>query len=157
VTAPATSRGTAVRGVGIDAVEVDRLRQALARRPSLAERLFTDDERAYAARASDPGPHLAARFAAKEALSKALGVGIGAVSWRDVEVVRDDSGAPSLLLAGEAARLAARAGIGSWHLSLTHTDALAMAVVIGEVATGEAPQDVRPGAVGDTDDAEPQP
>jgi len=136
VTAPAASPGAAVR-VGIDAVEVDRLRQALARRPSLAQRLFTDGERAYAAGAADPGPRLAARFAAKEALSKALGVGIGAVSWREIEVVRAESGAPSLLLAGEAARLAARAGIGSWHVSLTHTEALAMAVVVGAAGVGE--------------------
>jgi holo-[acyl-carrier protein] synthase len=135
VTAPAVSFTGAVRGVGIDTVEVERLRQALHRQPGLAERLFTEGERAYAAKASDPGPRLAARFAAKEALSKALGVGIGAVSWRDVEVVRAESGKPSVTLAGEAARLAVRAGIGRWHLSLTHTDSLAMAIVVAEGET----------------------
>lgn len=138
-----------MRGVGIDAVDVDRLRQALARRPALAERIFTDGERAYASRAADPGPRLAARFAAKEALSKALGVGIGAVSWRDIEVVRADNGAPSLLLTGEAARLATGAGIGRWHLSLSHTDALAMALVVGEAVVDAVPVVASTPAVGE--------
>lgn len=121
-----------VRGVGIDAVDVDRLRRALVRRPRLAERLFTDAERAYAGRVADPGPRLAARFAAKEAVAKALGVGIGAVSWRDVEVVRASSGAPGVALAGRAAALAAGRGVGRWHVSLSHTDSLAVASVVAE-------------------------
>ena len=123
-----------VCGVGVDAVEVDRLRQALGRRPALAERLFTDGERAYAARVADPGPRLAARFAAKEAVLKALGVGIGAAAFRDVEVVRDESGRPALVLAGAAARLADDRGVTRWHLSLTHTDGLAVASVVAEGA-----------------------
>lgn len=124
-----------VRGVGIDAVDIDRLRRALGRRPRLAQRLFTEAERAYAMRAADPGPRLAARFAAKEAVAKALGVGIGAVSWRDVEVVRADGGAPSLTLAGRAAALAHERGVGHWHLSLSHTDSLAVASVVAEGVT----------------------
>ena len=123
-----------VCGVGVDAVEVERFRRVLARRPALAERLFTPAERDYAARTADPGPRLAARFAAKEAVLKALGVGIGAASFRDVEVVRDESGRPALSLAGAAARLAERAGVTRWHLSLTHTDALAVASVVAEGA-----------------------
>jgi holo-[acyl-carrier protein] synthase len=130
--------GGAVRGVGIDAVDVLRLRRALERRPRLAERVFTDAERAYAATAADPGPRLAARFAAKEAVAKALGVGIGAVAWRQVEVVRDGRGAPSLALAGEAAALSARRGVTRWHLSLTHTDTLAVASVVAEGELGRA-------------------
>lgn len=122
----------AVRGLGVDAVDVGRLRRAIERRPALAQRVFTDDERAYAGRAADPGPRLAARFAAKEALFKALGVGIGAVSWRDVEVVRDEAGAPGLSLRGRAAERAAARGVDRWHVSLTHTDALAVAAVVGE-------------------------
>ena len=125
----------AVRGVGIDAVDIDRLRRALVRRPALAERLFTDAERAYAGRVSDPGPRLAARFAAKEAVVKALGVGIGAVSWRDVEVVRADSGAPGVSLAGRAAALAEGRGVERWHLSLSHTDSLAVAAVVAEAVS----------------------
>ena len=129
-TAPAT--GGLVRGVGIDAVDIARLRRALARRPRLAERVFTEAERSYASAATDPGPRLAARFAAKEAVAKALGAGIGAVSWRQVEVVRDDLGAPALSLSGDAATLAAQRGIERWHVSLTHTDTLAVASVVAE-------------------------
>jgi holo-[acyl-carrier protein] synthase len=130
---PGASR---VRGVGIDAVDIDRLRLALARRPSLAARLFTDGERRYAERfGADPAQRLAARFAAKEAAMKAFGTGMGAFSWRDVEVVGDDgrgAGAPALQLHGRAAALAAERGIDAWHLSLTHTDAVAMAMVVAE-------------------------
>ncbi len=139
MTGPSSGAGGAVRGVGIDAVDVDRLRHALERRPRLAERVFTDDERAYAMAAADPGPRLAARFAAKEAVAKALGVGIGAVAWRQVEVVHDERGAPGVVLAGEAAALAARRGVARWHLSLTHTETLALASVVaeGELDTGD--------------------
>jgi holo-[acyl-carrier protein] synthase len=123
-----------VRGVGIDAVDIDRLRRALDRRPRLAERLFTDGERAYAERAADPGARLAVRFAAKEALAKALGVGIGAVSWREVEVVHDAAGAPGLSLLGRTAALAAELGVRRCFLSLSHTSTLALATVVAEGA-----------------------
>ena len=78
-------------GVGIDLLEVERLERALERRPRLAERVFTDAERAYAAARARPGMHLAARFCAKEAVAKALGM--TAWSWRDVEVVATERGA----------------------------------------------------------------
>jgi holo-[acyl-carrier protein] synthase len=116
-------------GLGIDAVDIVRFREVLARRPSLAERLFTAGERSYAERLADPAPSLAARFAAKEATMKALGVGLGAFRWRDVEVVRSDSGRPSLVVTGGAAALASEQGVGDWHVSLTHTSNLAGAVV----------------------------
>jgi holo-[acyl-carrier protein] synthase len=118
-----------VIGLGLDAVDIDRFRQALARRPGLAGRLFTIGERAYAEGQSDPAPSLAARFAAKEATMKALGVGLGAFRWQDVEVVRSESGRPSLVVRGAAAALAADQGVGNWHVSLTHTSRLAGAVV----------------------------
>ncbi len=117
-------------GIGIDAVEIDRFRTVLARRPRLARRLFTDGERDYGARCSDPAPRLAARFAAKEAVMKALGVGLGAFAFRDVEVVKAPSGAPSLSLTGRAADLAARRGVTSWHVSLTHSGLVAEAVAV---------------------------
>ena len=116
-------------GLGIDAVEIDRFRRVLARRPGLAARLFTDAERAYGARFSDPAPRLAARFAAKEAAMKALGVGLGAFPFHDVEVVRAPSGAPSLRVSGAAAALAAERGVTSFLVSITHTDTTAEAVV----------------------------
>lgn len=116
-------------GLGLDAVEIDRFRRVLARTPGIAERLFTDDERAYGARYTDPAPRLAARFAAKEATMKALGVGLGAFDFRDVEVRTAPSGAPSLRLSGRAAALAGEQGVTSFRLSITHTETVAEAVV----------------------------
>ncbi len=103
--------------------------------------MFTEDERADADRRAEPAQHLAARFAAKEAVMKALGVGIGGFAMRDVEVVRPVGpsgrrGAPGLKLTGKAAELAERRGIAKWHVSLTHTDDLALAMVLGESGPG---------------------
>ena len=117
-------------GIGIDAVEIDRFRRVLARQPGMAARLFTEGERAYGERQRDPAPRLAARFAAKEAVMKALGVGLGAFAFHDVEVVSATSGAPSLVLRGGAAALASERGVLDWRLSLTHTDHLAEAVAV---------------------------
>jgi holo-[acyl-carrier protein] synthase len=117
-------------GIGTDLVEIDRFRLAMQRRAGLPERLFSDDERAYAFRHHDPAPRLAARFGAKEAVMKALGVGLGAFKLRDVEVVRRRGGAPVVALHGKAAVLAEERGVATWHLSLTHTDSMAMAVAI---------------------------
>ncbi|MHB8456173.1 MAG: holo-ACP synthase [Acidimicrobiales bacterium] len=117
-------------GIGIDLVEIDRFRQVIARRPGVADRLFTEYERESLQRRNDPVPSLAARFAAKEAAIKALGVGIGAFRFADVEVQRLPSGAPELHVTGKAADLAALLGVTAWLVSLTHTDATASAVVI---------------------------
>jgi len=119
-------------GIGVDLVEVDRMRRALARTPTLVERLFTDAERAYCERRRDPTERFAARFAAKEAVMKALGVGLGAVGWHEVEVVRAESGRPSLALTGRAADLAAELGVVRWHLTMTHTSRVAEAIAVAE-------------------------
>lgn len=116
-------------GLGLDSVDIGRFRTVLARRPGLEARLFTAGERAYAARQADPAPSLAARFAAKEAAMKALGVGLGAFAFTDVEVVRAPGGQPSLRVLGGAAALAAQQGVGKWLVSLTHTSSVAEAVV----------------------------
>lgn len=116
--------------VGIDAVDVDRFRHSLARTPSLLERMFTSAERAEAARQHDPVPRLASRFAAKEAVMKAMGVGLGAFGFHDVEVTRSASGAPVLRLDGAAATLATQHGVRAWRISLTHTDSVAQAIVL---------------------------
>jgi holo-[acyl-carrier protein] synthase len=117
-------------GLGTDLVEIARFRLAMERRAALPERLFSDDERAYAFRQKDPSKSLAARFGAKEAVMKAMGVGLWKFRFRDVEVVRAKSGAPSIVLSGRAAEMASERGIVHWHLSLTHTETTAMAVAI---------------------------
>lgn len=117
-------------GLGLDAVDVDRFRRVLERRPRLLERVFTEAERADLAGRADPVPGLAARFAAKEAAMKALGAGLGTVGLAELEVRREPSGAPRLVLSGRAARRAARLGVASLEVSLTHTDRLAAAVVL---------------------------
>ena len=119
-----------VVGIGTDLVDVDRFRTVLQRRPSLAERLFTVDERTYARRAADPAARLAARFAAKEAALKALGYGLGGMRMVDIEVVRNDGGRPELVLHGDAESRAATHGVGRWLVSLSHTDHLAQATVV---------------------------
>jgi holo-[acyl-carrier protein] synthase len=124
----------AVLGIGVDAVDIDRFRDVLSRRPGIARRLFSADEQAYAQLSADPAQRLAVRFAAKEAALKALGAGIGAASLRDIEVVRGKDGAPGLSLHREAASLAASRGVERWHLSLTHTSDLAVASAVAEGA-----------------------
>ena len=113
-------------GVGIDLLEVERLDRALERRPQLAERLFTDAEREYAASRARPAMHLAARFCAKEAVAKALG--LTSWSFRDVEVVATGA-APEVRLSGSAAARADELGVTA-SVSLTHTAGLAAAVAI---------------------------
>lgn len=117
-------------GIGIDAVDVERFRRSIERTPRLIARVFTADEQAYATRQRDPTQRFAARFAAKEAVLKALGAGLGACPLTDIEVVKAPSGAPALRLSGRAAELAAELGVGSWKLSLTHTDLIAEAIAV---------------------------
>ena len=124
-----------VVGIGTDLVEVPRFALALQRRPRLADRLFSDAEREYAYRFRDPTKSLAARFGAKEAVMKALGVGLWKFAFRDVEVVRLRSGAPTLALYNKALELANERGVTEWHLSLTHTDSMAMAVALAVSAS----------------------
>jgi holo-[acyl-carrier protein] synthase len=128
MTAQSSRRGQAVQGptagIGIDLLEIDRLERALERHPRLAERLFTDAERAYAAGRGRPGQHLAARFCGKEAVAKALG--LDSWSFRDVEILGRD-GPPELRLHGAAAARAAELGV-QVSISLTHTREQAAAV-----------------------------
>ena len=119
-------------GIGIDAVDVDRFRRVLARRPRLVHRLFTAEEQAYANRQADPTQRYAARFAAKEAVLKALGIGLGRVALTEIEVVREPSGAPGLRLWGRAAAVAEASGVAHWRLSMTHTALIAQAVAVAE-------------------------
>ena len=122
----------AIIGIGIDLVDIERFRTSLERTPSMRTRLFTDVELAYVAPKSDPVPSLAARFAAREAVMKSLGLGLGAFGFHDVWVERAASGEPSLAITGRALDLAAEAGVQRWHLSLTHSASTAGAYVIAE-------------------------
>ncbi len=134
-------------GIGNDLVDLERFRRVLERRPGIREKLFTDSEREYAQRRSDPVERYAVRFAAKEATLKALGVGIGATDWHDIEVCRDDDGRPSLRLRGRALALARQRGVTRWELTLSHSGIVAQAVVvaIGSPMVGEASADLGPG------------
>ncbi|MEO9181364.1 MAG: holo-ACP synthase [Acidimicrobiales bacterium] len=114
-------------GVGIDVVDVPRFTIVLGRRPRIVERLFTEGEQRDA---KGKPERLAARFAAKEAVMKSLGVGAGSVPWKSIEVIKAPSGAPSVGLHGAAAELAVRRGAEEFHISLTHTAMTAAAFVV---------------------------
>lgn len=118
-------------GVGIDVVPVARFAQALRRTPALAARLFTAAEQVTAAGAPRSAESLAARFAAKEALAKALGAG-GGMLWTDAEVRVDEWGRPSLEVRGTVAARADSLGVTRWHVSLSHDGGIASATVIAE-------------------------
>jgi holo-[acyl-carrier protein] synthase len=115
----------AVIGVGIDVVDIDRFEESLTRTPSLRDRLFT------AAEAAMPLASLAARFAAKEALAKALGAPHG-MAWHDAEVLSEDSGRPILTIRGTVRARADEVGARHVHLSLSHDAGIASAVVVLE-------------------------
>ena len=117
-------------GIGVDAVEIDRFRRSLERTPSMKNRLFTHEELEYVEPHDDPTASLAARFAAREAVMKAMGVGLGAFEFHDVWVQRADSGRPTLAVTGRAEQIANELGVTDWHLSITHTDTTAIAYVI---------------------------
>ncbi|HKH25493.1 MAG TPA: holo-ACP synthase [Acidimicrobiales bacterium] len=119
-----------ILGVGVDLCEVERMRRVVARTPGFVERVFTPGERDYCRARRDPAERFAARFAAKEAVLKAMGVGVGACALREIEVVRAESGQPALVLHGGAAELAADHGVSAWHLSLSHSATMAEALVV---------------------------
>ena len=112
-------------GIGVDLVEIARLDQALRRTPALAARLFTEGER------DAPPASLAACFAAKEAVAKALGAPPG-LRWADVEIVHDQAGRPGLRVRGTVADAARGLGVRRWHVSLTHDGGVSVAFVVAE-------------------------
>lgn len=138
----------AVTGIGLDLLEIERLERALSRRPRLGQRLFTDQERAYAAERRRPAQHLAARFCAKEAVSKALG--LTGWSFRDVEVVAGEA-APAVRLSGAAAARARELRVTPL-VSLTHERSLAAAAAVlraeGDPDSGREGSDDRREGVG---------
>jgi holo-[acyl-carrier protein] synthase len=118
-------------GVGIDVVLVERFEAAIARTPLLAERLFTEAERRTDSGNPRSPESLAARFAAKEAVVKALGAPRG-LAWHDCEVVSDSDGRPWLTVAGTVADAATELGVKRWHVSLSHDGGIASAMVVAE-------------------------
>lgn len=123
--------GRTVVSIGVDVVDIDRMRRIVDRQPRFVERVFTEEERSYSERAVDPAERFAARFAAKEAGLKALGVGLGGADFVDLAVDKRASGEPVLIVSGRAAERAHALGIGSWLLTLSHSDVVACAVVVG--------------------------
>jgi holo-[acyl-carrier protein] synthase len=120
-------------GVGIDAVEIARIGRAVERHPRFCERVFTAAERAGAERRGVGAvAYLAKRWAAKEATSKALGVGFSGFSYTEIEVANLPSGAPTVVVSGELAAWARQLGVRRWHLSLSDTRELAVATVVVE-------------------------
>jgi holo-[acyl-carrier protein] synthase len=120
--------------VGIDMIEVSRIRETLARTPRFVERVFTASERAYCDSKGVAGAqHYAARFAAKEAALKALRTGWrGSISWHDIEISNDEKGAPLIEITGEAKKVLEALHATAVHLSLSHTTEHAIATVILE-------------------------
>jgi holo-[acyl-carrier protein] synthase len=117
-------------GIGMDIIEIKRIKQALTRRPKLEKRIFAKEEIAYCRQKSNPFPSFAARFAAKEAVLKAMGVGIGACALEDIIICSEPSGAPGIYLRVSAARLAEAKGIKEFKVTLTHSKEYAAATVI---------------------------
>jgi len=120
-----------VVGIGTDLVDIERMRSIIGRRPRFVERVFTPGEREYCLATRDPSERFAARFAAKEAVLKTLGVGLGGADFGDIEVVRQPSGQPELRITGRAANLADEQGIVRWLVTLSHSENLAQAFVMG--------------------------
>jgi len=132
--AAAREKRVAIRGIGVDVVKVDRLSQSLERFGARMEtRLFTPGELEYCRRHKEPMPHLAARFAAKEALFKAIGTGLsGGVGWKQAEVLQPGGQQPKLLITGVALDRFRELGCTASHLTLAHDGGLAIACVVIE-------------------------
>lgn len=129
----------ATAGIGVDMLEIERMERVIARRPNFVARVFTEEERAYCDRSARPAEHYAARFAAREAVLKALGTGFSdGVGLRDVSVSRDDAGRPHVVLTGRAAEIAREGGVREIALSISHTHDVAVANAIAVT------DDVRP-------------
>ncbi len=121
-----------ILGVGTDLVEIQRIRRAIEQNPHFLERVFTEGEIAYCRRKSRPWQSYAARFAAKEAVGKAFGTGLGPIGLTEIEVASGPGGQPRVLLHGAAERLAAERRVQRVHISLSHSELYAMATAVLE-------------------------
>lgn len=133
-----------ISGLGVDIVEIDRMSAALERRPRMRERIFSADERAYCEKRNRPDIHYALRFAAKEAVLKALGTGFSGMKFTDVEVARDAGGRPFPRLSGRAKEVADEQGVVELHLSLSYTHSTAVASAVAITASSRLDEKVDP-------------
>ncbi|MBO8126972.1 MAG: holo-ACP synthase [Firmicutes bacterium] len=122
-------------GTGMDIIEIQRFKHAGTKHPKLKERLFTPAELAYCQTKRDPWPHLAARFAAKEAVIKVFG-GRRRLSFREIEIGKEGP-RPVIFLQGKAQALARKLGINEWQVSITHSRDYAAAVVLALTEDGK--------------------
>lgn len=122
-----------IRGIGVDIIEVDRIRRATVRwGDGFLSRVFTPGERRHAGVSRASAERLAGRFAAKEAVMKALGLGWRRMAWHEIEIAGDPLGRPVVRLTGRAAQAAARLGVQAWFVSISHTRHLAVAHAVAE-------------------------
>ncbi len=134
-------------GLGVDIVDIARMKRILERTPSFARKVYSDEERAYCLDKATPEVHFATRFAAKEAVVKALGTGFsGGIGVRDIEVRRTSKGRPYVVLSGRAKEVARELGVRELPISLsyTHTEAVACAMAITEASVRAAEERVNP-------------
>ena len=134
-------------GLGVDIVDIARMKRILERTPSFARKVYSDEERAYCLDKATPELHFATRFAAKEAVVKALGTGFsGGIGVRDIEVRRTSKGRPYVVLSGRAKEVARELGVRELPISLsyTHTEAVACAMAITEASVRAAEERVNP-------------
>ena len=121
-----------ITGIGTDLIEIVRIQRAIEKNPHFMERIYTANEIAYCRRNKNAWQSFAARFAAKEAVSKALGTGIGPVGLMEIEILNAENGQPKVVLHGKALQLAADRNIQRVHISLSHSEAYAMATAVLE-------------------------
>ena len=121
-----------ITGIGTDLIEIVRIQRAIEKNPHFMERVYTANEIAYCRRKKNAWQSFAARFAAKEAVSKAFGTGIGPVGLMEIEILNAENGQPKVVLHGKALQLAADRNIQRLHISLSHSEAYAMATAVLE-------------------------
>ena len=134
----------AVTGVGVDIVDIERMRAALQRTPRMLHRVFTEDERQWCDHRANPAASYAGCFAVREAVLKALGVGFGdGVSYNDVSVTHDDRGRPSAVLSGRAREIADEQGVVEVYVSISHTHEVAVANAVAATEASAPRKDPR--------------
>lgn len=121
-------------GIGTDIIEIRRITKALSRNPKFAERLFTSQELEYYKKKNMKPQHIAGGFSAKEAVLKALGTGLKGFRWKDIEILRSASGKPMVRFGGDVRQFVADSGIGTIHITISHSRSFATATAVAELS-----------------------